>query len=61
MKIDGWVNIERCTKLGDRLDGYIVQDHVDPTAWVKDIEKKKGSFGYLYFDKKPLITSYITV
>ena len=26
------VNIERCMKLGDRLDGHIVQGHVDQTG-----------------------------
>ena len=26
------INLERCTKLGDRLDGHIVQGHVDTRA-----------------------------
>lgn len=26
------VNLERCTRLGDRLDGHIVQGHVDTSA-----------------------------
>ena len=28
------LNLERCTKVGDRLDGHIVQGHVDTTATV---------------------------
>ena len=38
------VNLERCTKVGDRLDGHIVQGHVDTTANVKSIEDKNGSW-----------------
>jgi riboflavin synthase len=26
------VNLERCLKIGDRLDGHMVQGHVDTTA-----------------------------
>lgn len=32
LEIGGIVNLERCMKLGDRLDGHIVQGHVDQTA-----------------------------
>lgn len=38
------VNLERCTKLGDRLDGHIVQGHVDTTGVVKSIEDQNGSW-----------------
>ena len=34
------VNIERCMKLGDRLDGHIVQGHVDQTANAYTLVKK---------------------
>lgn len=37
------VNLERCLKLGDRLDGHIVQGHVDQIGKVKSIENKNGS------------------
>lgn len=37
------VNLERGMKLGDRLDGHIVQGHVDQTAVCKNIEKFEGS------------------
>lgn len=31
------VNLERCLKLGDRLDGHMVQGHVDSTATLVEI------------------------
>lgn len=37
------VNLERGMKLGDRLDGHIVQGHVDQTAVCKNTEKFEGS------------------
>ena len=37
------VNIERCTQMGGRLDGHIVQGHIDKTGIVKSIEDKDGS------------------
>ena len=36
------VNIERCMKLGDRLDGHIVQGHVDQTAQCTQIGQEQG-------------------
>lgn len=38
------VNLERCMKLNDRLDGHIVQGHVDQTGFIKSIEDFDGSF-----------------
>ena len=40
-QIGNKVNIERAMKLGDRLDGHIVQGHVDQTAICTFIEDKK--------------------
>lgn len=37
------VNLERCLKIGDRLDGHMVQGHVDTTGKVISIEEKDGS------------------
>lgn len=37
------VNLERGMKLGDRLDGHIVQGHVDQTAECINIIKQNGS------------------
>ena len=41
------VNIERALRLGDRLDGHMVQGHVDQTAVCKNISEGNGSW---YFD-----------
>lgn len=38
------VNLERCLKFEGRLDGHLVQGHVDKTGVVKSIEDKYGSF-----------------
>jgi riboflavin synthase len=42
------VNIERAMKLGDRLDGHIVQGHVDQTAICVNIEDKDGSWEFTF-------------
>ncbi|TDN87404.1 riboflavin synthase alpha chain [Salegentibacter sp. 24] len=44
----GLVNLERGMKLGDRLDGHIVQGHVDQTAICKNIEEKDGSWVFTF-------------
>ena len=38
-------NLERCTKVGARLDGHIVQGHVDTTARLERIDAYDGSWG----------------
>lgn len=38
------VNLERCLKFDGRLDGHIVQGHVDKTGIVKNIEDRDGSY-----------------
>ena len=43
------VNIERAMKLGDRLDGHMVQGHVDQTATCKKISEENGSW-YFNFE-----------
>jgi riboflavin synthase len=43
------VNLERCMKLGDRLDGHIVQGHVDQTGTVSKVEPLDGSWKF-YFE-----------
>jgi riboflavin synthase len=42
------VNLERAMKLGDRLDGHIVQGHVDQTGICKHIENANGSWYYTF-------------
>lgn len=38
------VNLERAMKLGDRLDGHLVQGHVDQTAICTSIDSQNGSW-----------------
>lgn len=38
------VNLERCLKFDGRLDGHLVQGHVDKTGVVENIQDKDGSF-----------------
>jgi len=42
------INLERAMKLGDRLDGHIVQGHVDQTGICKSIENANGSWYYTF-------------
>lgn len=42
------INLERALKLGDRLDGHIVQGHVDQTASCINIQENKGSWIYTF-------------
>jgi len=42
------VNIERAMKLGDRLDGHIVQGHVDQTAKCTTILEQDGSWIFTF-------------
>ena len=45
------VNLERCMKVGDRLDGHIVQGHVDQVGVVNKIEEENGSWKfYIKYD-----------
>jgi riboflavin synthase len=48
-KTNDAVNIERAMILGSRLDGHIVQGHVDQTGFCKDIKEADGSW-YFTFD-----------
>lgn len=38
------INLERCLKFDGRLDGHIVQGHVDETAVVSGIDNRDGSY-----------------
>jgi riboflavin synthase len=42
------VNLERCLKMNGRLDGHIVQGHVDATAICKDRQDIMGSWVFLF-------------
>ncbi|MBS9773759.1 MAG: riboflavin synthase [Tenacibaculum sp.] len=43
LNLDDEINLERGMKLGDRLDGHIVQGHIDGTGICKLIKKEEGS------------------
>lgn len=46
------VNIERAMKLGERIDGHIVQGHIDQTAVCEKIENDAGSWKFSFqYDK----------
>ncbi|WP_264519867.1 riboflavin synthase [Flavobacterium sp. N1994] len=52
-KIGDIVNLERAMKLGDRLDGHIVQGHVDQFGICKSIEEANGSWYFTFeYDSK---------
>jgi riboflavin synthase len=47
------INLERAMILGSRLDGHIVQGHVDQTGTCIEIEEKNGSWFFTYeYDAK---------
>ncbi|MEN9928766.1 MAG: hypothetical protein RLZZ231_687 [Bacteroidota bacterium] len=46
--VNDTVNLERAMKLGDRLDGHIVQGHVDQTGICTSIEETQGSWRFTF-------------
>jgi len=48
LQVDSRINLERAMKLGDRLDGHIVQGHVDQKGVCKAIEEMNGSSIYTF-------------
>ena len=53
------INLERCMQMNGRLDGHIVQGHVDTTAQCINIEDQNGSWKYTFrYAKHP---EHITV
>lgn len=48
LKTGAVVNLERAMKLGDRLDGHIVQGHVDQTAVCQEVKKQNGSWVFTF-------------
>ena len=51
--VDTWaedtvINLERCMQLNSRLDGHIVQGHVDCTAVCTEMKAKDGSWEYSF-------------
>jgi riboflavin synthase len=54
------VNLERSVKLDGRLDGHMVQGHVDQTAVCTNVTEAGGSW-YYTFEYEPLGVENITV
>lgn len=52
LKLGDKVNLERCMQMNGRLDGHIVQGHVDTTAKVERIISENGSWR-IYFSYAP--------
>jgi riboflavin synthase len=47
-QVGNLINLERAMKLGDRLDGHIVQGHVDQTGVCKSITEANGSWYFSF-------------
>lgn len=57
-KVEDIVNLERCMRASDRIDGHVVQGHVDTTAVCTSIQEKEGSweFGFTFSEQaSPLL------
>ena len=50
------INLERCMVMNGRLDGHIVQGHVDTTATCIAIEDQNGSWKYTFRYTADLVT-----
>lgn len=51
--VDSTVNLERAMQLGERLDGHIVQGHVDQTATCIEVKETEGSWLFTFeYDPK---------
>jgi len=58
------VNLERSMMMNGRLDGHIVQGHVDQTATCTEVQEADGSWYYTFeyaFDKTMAKRGYMTV
>ena len=53
LKVGNKVNLERSMRMDGRLDGHIVQGHVDQTAVCTKVEEADGSW-YYTFEYKPI-------
>ncbi|MCR4995080.1 MAG: riboflavin synthase [Bacteroidales bacterium] len=64
LKVGDAVNVERSMEMGGRLDGHIVQGHVDQTARCIKVEDQEGSHEYTFeYDSDPEMVKrgYFTV
>ncbi|MDD4190897.1 MAG: riboflavin synthase [Mangrovibacterium sp.] len=64
LEVGSKVNLERSMVMNGRLDGHIVQGHVDQTAVCTGVEESEGSWYYTFqyeFNKKKARQGYMTV
>lgn len=64
LKVGDKVNVERSMMMNGRLDGHIVQGHVDGTAVCKEMKDAQGSTYYTFeyeFNKEMASRGYFTV
>jgi riboflavin synthase len=64
LKVGDLVNVERSMKIDGRLDGHIVQGHVDTTAVCQGVEEADGSWYYSFkydVDRELAKKGYVTV
>lgn len=64
LKVGDEVNVERSMMMNGRLDGHIVQGHVDQTATCLKVEDADGSYYFTFcyaFDREMAKRGYITV
>lgn len=60
LKLGDNINLERAMKIGDRLDGHLVQGHVDQTAVCTNISEENGSW-YFHFSYNADFQNNITI
>ena len=48
LQVGSTVNLERCLKMGARLDGHMVQGHVDDIAICEQVIEDNGSWRYIF-------------
>ncbi len=60
LQVGDKVNLERSTRLNSRLDGHMVQGHVDLTATCTEVKEAEGSW-YYTFSYEPKGDEHITV
>lgn len=64
LEVGSLVNVERSMRIDGRLDGHIVQGHVDQTAVCVSVEEEEGSWRYTFryeVSKEMARRGYVTV
>lgn len=64
LEVGDVVNLERCTKVGSRLDGHIVQGHVDTVGTCVEIIEMDGSTEFVFeydYDEVTVSKGSITI